>query len=456
MELAGREGRGRRGRPRWVIVLAMVLLPSGGVSGQDVPLTPSELDAAVESIALQIRQIYLFEDRAEAMAAHVEARAAAGDYRGMTATAFQAAVTEDMLESSNDRHMSLRWDPVTYQAATRGGASMRPEGPTPEQIALASRRAADANGGVAEVRWFPERVGYLRISQWHNLQFSRAPLVAALRTLSDASAIIFDVRANGGGDAGMVAFLQGYFMEPGKPLLNFTNRSEGTSFARSVAPRIEGDRLPDDIPVWVLADGGSGSASEDFAYTIKHDGRGRVIGERTAGAGHMNTIRPVAPGFMLSISWAGPISPVTGSNWEGVGVIPDAEVPAPLALDVALAEVYEQMAAEAAGEADRARLERRAVSLREAVRAGEGADESLAEFEGAYGSQRVSVVGDHLRIGRATGPPRDLRRVGEDRFRGILSDLELRFLRENGRVVAVEIMNAGAPSGRIPRGGAGG
>lgn len=447
---------GRSGWGGWVLVLATLLLPAGEASGQDTPLAPAEIDAAVESIAAQIREIYLFEDRAEAMAAHVEARAAAGDYRGMTATAFQAAVTEDMRESSNDRHMSLRWDPEAFHAAAGGRTRTGPGGPTPEQIALAGRRAADANGGVAEVRWLPERVGYLRISQWHTLQFSRAPLVAALRTLSAAEAVIFDVRANGGGDAGMVAFLQGYFMEPGKPLLNFTNRSQGTSFARSVAPEVDGERLPDGIPVWVLADGGSGSASEDFAYTIKHDGRGRVIGERTAGAGHMNTIRPVAPGFMLSISWAGPISPVTGSNWEGVGVVPDVEVPAPLALDAALAEVYERMAADAADESDRARLERRAASLREVVRDGQSADESLAEFEGAYGNQRVSVIGDHLRIGRVGGPPRDVRKVGEDRFQGILSDLELRFFRENGRVVAVEMMNAGATSGRVPRAGAGG
>lgn len=444
----------RKGLAGWGVLLAIAMLPLGGVAAQNVSLTPSELDAAVASIAVHIRQIYLFEDRAEAMAAYVEARAAAGAYRGMTAAAFQAAITADMLESSHDRHMSLRWDPDAFRAATSNrAASAGPSGSTPEQIALAERRAADANGGVTEVRWLPERVGYLRISAWHNLRFSRAPLVAALRTLSDAEAIIFDVRANGGGDAGMVAFLQGYFMEPGKPLLHFTNRSQGTSFARRVAPRVEGDRLSEGIPVWVLADGGSGSASEDFAYTIKHDGRGRVVGERTAGAGHMNTYRPVAPGFMLSISWAGPISPVTGSNWEGEGVVPDTEVSAPLALDAALAEVYDRMATAAAADADRARLERRAASLREVVRDGQRADNRLTEFAGAYGQQRVSVVGHHLRVGRVGGPPRDYRRVGEDRFQAILSDRELRFFREDGRVVAVELINAGASSGRIPRAG---
>ena len=338
----------------WGLLLGVLLLPTCDVTGQRAPLTPPELAAAVTSIATQIRALYLFADRANAMATRVEARAAEGAYRNMTPAAFSSAISADLLATSNDRHMSLRWDPEAYQAATRGAARTRSSGPSAEEVALARRRAMDANGGVAAVRWLPERVGYLRISQWHSLQFSREPLVAALRALSDAEAIIFDVRANGGGDAGMVAFLQGYFMEPGKPLLHFTNRSQGTSFARRVAPAVEGERLPDDLPVWVLVDGGSGSASEDFAYTIKHDGRGRLVGERSAGAGHMNTVRPVAPGFMLSISWAGPISPVTGGNWEGVGVVPDVAVPAPLALDAALAEVYARMASEAADTADRA------------------------------------------------------------------------------------------------------
>jgi hypothetical protein len=434
----------------------MALLTAGCVSAQaSASLTPTELDAAVRSIASQIREIYLFENRGEAMAAHVEARAAAGDYRGMTATAFQAAVTEDMLESSNDRHMSLRWDPEAWRAATRGGESPSPTGPNPEQAALARRRAADANGGVAEVRWLPERVGYLRISQWHNLQFSRGPLVAALATLAGAEAIIFDVRANGGGDAGMVGFLQGYFMEPGKSLLNFTNRYQGTSFARTVAPQVEGERLPEGIPVWVLADGGSGSASEDFAYTIKHDGRGRVVGETTAGAGHMNTIRPVAPGFMLSISWAGPISPVTGSNWEGVGVIPDLGVPAPLALEAALAEIYDGMADAASHAPDRSRLEARAEALRQLVAQGSEQSPRWNDLTGVYGTQRVSTVGDHLRVGRIGGPPRDYRSVGGDRFQAILDDREVRFFKEGGRVVALEITSGGTPGGRLERMGGG-
>jgi hypothetical protein len=58
-----------------------------------------------------------------------------------------------------------------------------------------------------------------------------------------------------------------------------------------------------------------------------------------------------------------------------------------------------------------------------------------------------------LRVGRVGGPPRDYRRVGEDRFQAILSDRELRFFREDGRVVAVEMINVGASSGRIPRAG---
>lgn len=434
-----------------LIAALLILVGPQGVFGQSVSLTSAQIDDAVRSIASQIREIYLFEDRAEAMAAHVEDRHGAGAYQGLDADEFGAAVTSDMLEASNDRHMYLRWDPEAWSAVTNGAGPTGATGPSADQIALARRRAADVNGGVAEVRWLPERVGYLRISQWHNLQFSQAPLVGALETLAGADAIIFDVRANGGGDAGMVAFLQGYFMEPGKPLLDFTNRSLGTSFARSVAQQIEGERLPEGTPVWVLADGGSGSASEDFAYTIRHDGRGRVIGEPTAGAGHMNTIRPVAPGFMISISWAGPISPVTGTNWEGVGVTPDLEVPSPLALEAALAEAYLGMAAAASDATDRSRLEGRAELMREVVREGGSIRGRFADLAGLYGDQRVSAAGEYLRVARIGGVPRDYRMVGPDRFEGLLADSHLTFVREAGAVVAIEMSNGGAPASRIGR-----
>ena len=63
--------------------------------------------------------------------------------------------------------------------------------------------------------------------------------------------------------------------------------------------------------------------------------RATVVGERTAGAANSSRPVPVAHGFTLVVHFARVVSPVTGTNWEGVGVQPDVAVAPEVALDVA-------------------------------------------------------------------------------------------------------------------------
>lgn len=44
---------------------------------------------------------------------------------------------------------------------------------------------------------------------------------------------------------------------------------------------------------------------------------------------------PVEGGFVLAVPWGRAINPITGTNWEGVGVVPDVAVPADEALETA-------------------------------------------------------------------------------------------------------------------------
>jgi C-terminal processing protease CtpA/Prc len=60
------------------------------------------------------------------------------------------------------------------------------------------------------------------------------------------------------------------------------------------------------------------------------------VGERTGGGAHPGGVRKLNDRFALFVPTGRAISPVTGTNWEGTGVIPDVEVPAADALDRAL------------------------------------------------------------------------------------------------------------------------
>jgi C-terminal processing protease CtpA/Prc len=58
-----------------------------------------------------------------------------------------------------------------------------------------------------------------------------------------------------------------------------------------------------------------------------------VVGERTRGGAHAREGFRVHPHLEATISVARAVSPITGGNWEGVGVAPDIEVSAEAAFD---------------------------------------------------------------------------------------------------------------------------
>jgi tetratricopeptide (TPR) repeat protein len=73
----------------------------------------------------------------------------------------------------------------------------------------------------------------------------------------------------------------------------------------------------------------------------QHDHRATTVGETSGGGAHPTRYYPLDAGNGVSIPFARTVNPVTKTNWEGVGVIPDVKCNADEALDkaIALAEV---------------------------------------------------------------------------------------------------------------------
>ncbi len=80
------------------------------------------------------------------------------------------------------------------------------------------------------------------------------------------------------------------------------------------------------IPIAILVNGGSASASEIFASAIKDLDRGKIIGEKTFGKGVVQDFFELKsiPGSALKITIAEYVSP-KGSKIDNIGVIPDFE-----------------------------------------------------------------------------------------------------------------------------------
>jgi retinol-binding protein 3 len=69
--------------------------------------------------------------------------------------------------------------------------------------------------------------------------------------------------------------------------------------------------------------------------------RAIIVGERTAGGAHLTGSVIATDKFYVRIPQGRTTSPVTNSNWEGIGVIPDIEVSAEEALKAAQTKALE-------------------------------------------------------------------------------------------------------------------
>ena len=85
------------------------------------------------------------------------------------------------------------------------------------------------------------------------------------------------------------------------------------------------------------------SAAEAFSYELQQLKRAIIIGEKTAGGAHLTGSVIATDKFYVRIPQGRTTSPVTNSNWEGVGVTPDIKASADDALKTALSKALERI-----------------------------------------------------------------------------------------------------------------
>jgi len=71
----------------------------------------------------------------------------------------------------------------------------------------------------------------------------------------------------------------------------------------------------------------------------------QVIGETTGGGAHPTRPFPISAAVHIAIPFARSVNPVTGTNWQGTGVVPDVAVPEAEAYDVAYAKALRHVLA---------------------------------------------------------------------------------------------------------------
>ena len=180
---------------------------------------------------------------------------------------------------------------------------------TREKIELASVLPSILLDNIAhiEVSHFSSRTG--------------AEIISALEdiTADGMSGIILDLRDNLGGVLEAAVDLASQFLEEG--IVLYVIDGEGNRETWEVR---EGG-LATDLPLAVLVNGISASASEIVAGALQDHGRGVVIGTKTLGKGSVNHFHQLSDGSAIYITTARWYTP-NERQIEGQGILPDVTV----------------------------------------------------------------------------------------------------------------------------------
>ena len=165
-----------------------------------------------------------------------------------------------------------------------------------------------------------ENIGYIRISSFDELTYEDFKL--ALRELEkkQVQGIVLDLRNNPGGLLDSCINIANELLKGGD-IVYTQDRTLERQYFRA-------NRSGSDIPLTVIINRGSASASEILAAAIKDNNRGLIVGETSLGKGIVQRIRPLSDGTALKLTESEYFSP-KGTKIHGLGVKPDIEVELP-------------------------------------------------------------------------------------------------------------------------------
>ena len=291
-------------------------------------LTRSDKKESIERAGELLSKFYAIPEIGSQMENHLKSKRKEGAFKNITDPSdFVNSITNELRSISNDKHLFMYVGPNPDKQAKEDRNLNR----------LINRidREKD-NFGLNKVEILDGNIGYMNIESVMYSEEAVEVLSSAIKFLSNTYAIIFDLRNNSrGGDPMYMAYLFSYFFENPTHINSIYWRDRDRTDEFWTQQDIPGKKMID-IPLFVLTSKKTFSGAEEFAYDLQALNRATIIGEVTAGGANPASTWVIFEDLRISIPYGRAINPITGTNWEGVGVKPDIEVSAGKALEIAI------------------------------------------------------------------------------------------------------------------------
>ena len=179
--------------------------------------------------------------------------------------------------------------------------------------------------------------GYISIADFSESTYSLVSEALTNLSSQGMEALVLDLRNNGGGTVNSAQLVANFFLDDGDTVM-FTSFKDGSP--RSGYETVASDQTRKyRMPIVVIVNAGSASASEILSAALQENGKAVVIGQQTFGKGVMQEMLPWQDGYIRYTS--SHYQTPEGNDIDGEGITPDIVVQEPGMSDDQVEEYYD-------------------------------------------------------------------------------------------------------------------
>ena len=243
-----------------------------------------------------------------------------------------------VIEGTPAQEAGLRTDDIIYEVegVSTYGMSVTEavgliKGPENSQVTLTIVRMGETDyleftltrrkveAPTVKLTMLEDDIAYIELTEFDEVSIDQFADALATARGSGMKGLILDLRGNPGGSVNAVVEMCRMILPEG--MIVYTENKEGkrTEYTCDGKRKLE-------VPMTVLVDGNSASASEIMAGAIKDYGIGTLVGTTTFGKGIVQQILSFMDGSAVKITISSYFTP-KGNNIHGIGIEPDIECP---------------------------------------------------------------------------------------------------------------------------------
>jgi len=279
-------------------------------SDEDILLSRDQVRQSIVDTLKTLNEVYVFPEKAKLIESEVLSRMHQGAYDHIKSTKeFQRFMTDELIEVSTDGHLGIML--------------VKDEKSEPTHVIVETEDIYKNNYAFQKLEILSGNIGYLKFNKFYIDDEAVETVNYAFGFLKDTEAMIIDLRDCIGGSPELVRYMSSYFFDQKTLLWRIHTRDDEEIFDHESMEDVGHSNFKNNYPVYILVGPETASGAELFSYTLKHYGKATVIGEKTNGIAYAVGAAKINQYFIGRFSMNRPVNPITHTNWEIVGVLPD-------------------------------------------------------------------------------------------------------------------------------------